>query len=109
MDNIKTFADGFVSVNAQYTPSNGSLSEEYSRDDGDPTSAYDLTWSYASAVTVFEAWNSTAFASWGASGLSVASSCGGVPSISTVSVTFNVNATTNEGGRCRLYSEIDTL
>ena len=66
-------------------------------------SAVDLTWSYASAITAFQARNGTVSASWGASGLTVPSTCqtgGG----DTVAVTFNVLATTVFGGESLLSS-----
>lgn len=101
---IQTYADGFVNVVAEYTPSNGGLAEQYSRSTGAPLSAVDLTWSYASALTVFEARNSTASKSWGAKGLTVPTTCstGGGSSSggSTVAVTFDVEATTVYGGMC---------
>ena len=42
---VKTFADGFLAVNSQYTPLGGGLAEQYSRSTGAPVSAVDLTWS----------------------------------------------------------------
>lgn len=99
---IKDFADGFVSIVAQYTPSAGGLSEQYSKDDGSPLSAVDLTWSYASAVTAFAA-RSGATQTWGAAGLTVPSTCSsggsGGSSGDTIAVTFNVNADTVFGGQ----------
>ncbi|TFY76736.1 hypothetical protein EWM64_g7278, partial [Hericium alpestre] len=70
---IKDFADGFIAVVAEYTPADGSLSEQYSRSDGRPVSAVDLTWSYASALTAFEARAGIVTKSWGAKGLTVPS------------------------------------
>ena len=98
---IKDFADGFVSVVAEYTPSDGGLSEQYSKTDGTPTSAVDLTWSYAAALTAFAARDGFTAASWGAAGLTVPSTCstGGSGSGDTVPVTFNVQATTVFGGQ----------
>lgn len=49
---IKTYADGYLSIAQQYTPPNGSLSEQFSSSDGTPLSATDLTWSYAAFLTV---------------------------------------------------------
>ena len=97
---IKDFADGFVSVVATYTPSNGGLSEQFSKSDGTPTSAVDLTWSYAAALTAFAARDEITPASWGAAGLAVPSTCstGGSGSGGTVAVTFDVQATTVFGG-----------
>ncbi|KAJ9149034.1 Glucoamylase [Pleurostoma richardsiae] len=47
------YADSFVAVAQRYTPANGSLSEQFARSPpGAPLSAYDLTWSYASFVTM---------------------------------------------------------
>ncbi|TFK52523.1 glucoamylase [Heliocybe sulcata] len=112
---IKSFADGFVAINAQYTPSNGGLAEQYSRSNGSPLSAVDLTWSYASAVTAFEARNNTQFAGWGAAGLTVPSTCstsgggGGGGGGSTVAVTFNVDATTVYGENIYITGSVAAL
>ena len=94
---IKNFADGFVLINAKYTPSDGGLAEQYTRGKGSPLSARDLTWSYASALTAFAARDGFVPPSWGASGLIVPSSCS-ANSGPTVSVNFNVYATTVIGG-----------
>lgn len=94
---IKNFADGFVLINAKYTPSDGALAEQYTRSGGSPLSARDLTWSYASALSAFAARGGLVPTSWGASGLSVPPSCAANPG-PTVSVTFNVQATTVLGG-----------
>jgi glucoamylase len=40
-----------MNVAATYTPSSGSLAEQFSRSDGTPLSAHDLTWSYAAFLT----------------------------------------------------------
>lgn len=48
---ITAYADGFIGIVAKYTASNGSLAEQFSKDDGTPLSAHDLTWSYASFLT----------------------------------------------------------
>ncbi|KAI1794907.1 glucoamylase [Ganoderma leucocontextum] len=90
---IKNFADGFLEINAKYTPSNGGLSEQFDKNSGSPLSAADLTWSYASALTVFAARSGKTYASWGASGLTIPTQCNGNAG-PTVSVTFNVQATT---------------
>jgi glucoamylase len=97
---VKNFADGFVAIVAQYTPSNGGLAEQYTRAAGTPISATDLTWSYAAAVTAFQARASTAIpASWGAKGLVLPSTCSsGGGGGNTVAVTFNEYATTTYGG-----------
>ncbi|KAH8702377.1 putative glycosyl hydrolase, family 15 [Talaromyces proteolyticus] len=78
---VKTYADGFVSVVQKYTPSNGSLAEQFSRDDGTPLSARDLTWSYASFLTAVARRNGTVPESWGeskANAVPSACSSGGV-------------------------------
>lgn len=93
---IKNFADGFVATAAKYTPSGGGLAEQYTRSDGTPTSAFDLTWSYASALTAFNARAGKTSASWGAAGLSVSPACS-TSKASTVPVIFNVNVTTVVG------------
>ncbi|KAI0035180.1 glycoside hydrolase family 15 protein [Vararia minispora EC-137] len=112
---VKSFADGTVSVNAKYTPSNGGLSEQYDKNSGSPLSAVDLTWSYASALTAFMARNGTVPASWGAAGLTVPSTCpsggssGSGGSGGTVAVTFNVHATTVWGENIYLTGSVNEL
>ncbi|KAJ9268969.1 CAZyme family GH15 [Paecilomyces variotii] len=64
---IRTYADGFMSIVQKYIPTNGSLSEQFSKDDGKQTSAIDLTWSYAAFLTAVERRNGTVPPSWGAS------------------------------------------
>ena len=104
---IKDWADGFIAVHAKYTPANGGLAEQYSRSNGNPVSAVDLTWSYAAALTAFAAREGKSAPSWGAAGLTVPATCqrggsggggGGGSGGSTVSVTFNEVATTVWGG-----------
>lgn len=95
---VQSFADGFVEIIAKYTPSNGSLSEQYSKSDGSQLSAYDLTWSFASALTAFEARAGNTYGSWGAANLTTSCS-GGSSSGSTVAVTFTVNYDTTYGGK----------
>ena len=71
---VRAYADGFMSVavcvpfphslshilkpishidkqQQKYTPSNGALAEQFSRSNGSPVSASDLTWSYAALLT----------------------------------------------------------
>ncbi|KYK55735.1 glucoamylase I precursor [Drechmeria coniospora] len=48
---VSAYADGFFNIVAKYAGPDGSLDEQFSRDDGHPLSARDLTWSYASFLT----------------------------------------------------------
>ncbi|KAI0270013.1 glucoamylase [Gloeopeniophorella convolvens] len=105
---IKNFADGFVAINAKYTPSNGGLAEQFDKSTGSPLSAADLTWSYASALTAISARAGVQPASWGASGLTVPSTCAANPG-PQVSVTFNVQATTQPGENIFLTGSVDAL
>ncbi|OAX44357.1 glycoside hydrolase family 15 protein [Rhizopogon vinicolor AM-OR11-026] len=105
---IKDFADGFVAVAAKYTPSDGGLAEQYSRTNGTPVSAVDLTWSYASALTVFNARAGKAPASWGAANLTVSSACS-TSEAATVPVVFNVNVTTALGQNIYLTGSVGAL
>ncbi|KZS98837.1 glycoside hydrolase family 15 protein [Sistotremastrum niveocremeum HHB9708] len=93
---ISTYADGFISIVQKYTPSNGGLAEQFDKSSGVPVSAVDLTWSYASALTAFNARAGLLSNSWGAKGLSVSGTCQSNAG-PTVSVTFNVQATTSFG------------
>ncbi|KAH6620958.1 Six-hairpin glycosidase-like protein [Chaetomium sp. MPI-SDFR-AT-0129] len=49
---VSAYADGFIDIASKYTPSGGALAEQYSRDNGSPLSAADLTWSYAAFLSV---------------------------------------------------------
>ena len=99
---IRNWADGFLEVIADHTPADGSLTEQIDKSSGNPTSAADLTWSYASAITAFKARGGAIPASWGAAGLAVPATCstggGGGSGGATVAVTLNVQATTVYGG-----------
>ncbi|KAF7312552.1 Glucoamylase [Mycena indigotica] len=99
---IKTFADDTLAIHAKYTPANGALAEQFNRATGAPLSAADLTWSYAAALTAFSARAGVSPASWGANGLV----CKPPP---TVSVTFNVVATTVFGENIYITGSIGAL
>jgi glucoamylase len=105
---VQTYADGFLAINAKYTPSNGGLSEQYSKTDGTPLSAVDLTWSYASTLTAFAARKGIVPVSWGAKGLEVPTICG-TNTGPIVQVTFNVYATTQPGENIFLTGSVDAL
>lgn len=111
---IKTYADGYMSIVEQYTPSGGGLAEQFSRTNGTPLSATDLTWSYAAFLTAAARRNGQVPASWGESSANtVPSSCSGTSAqgtyvtptatappppcttITSVAVTFNVAEITN--------------
>jgi len=105
---IKNFADGFILVNAKHTPTDGGLAEQFTRDNGSPLSAKDLTWSYASALSAFAARDGFVPAAWGAAGLTVPSVCKSNPG-PTASVTFNVRATTNFGENVFIVGSVPEL
>ncbi|QRV93216.1 glycoside hydrolase family 15 protein [Ceratobasidium sp. AG-Ba] len=110
---IKTYADGFVAIVQKYVGTNGALSEQFSKSNGAPTSAADLTWSYASAITAFEARGGIVPTSWGASNLAVPATClrgssGGTGS-GTVAVTFTETATTVYGENIYITGSVDAL
>ena len=111
---MSAYADGFVSIVEDRLPQNGSISEQFSRENGTALSAYDLTWSFASFVTMAQRRSGTYPASWGSSnaapapstcagtsapGTYAAATSAGAPNgtLCTVSVLFQVNATTVVG------------
>lgn len=51
LERISAYADGFIGIVAKYIGPSGSLAEQFSKEDGTPLSASDLTWSYASFLT----------------------------------------------------------
>lgn len=68
-DAIRAHADGFVKIVARYTPPDGRLAEQFDKNSGKPTSAADLTWSYAAALSAFRSKKGGFGGSWGAKGL----------------------------------------
>lgn len=103
---VRDFADGFLAINAKYTPADGSMAEQFGREDGTPLSAAHLTWSYASALSAFAARNGTLSSSWGAKGLKVPPVCEGNAG-PTVKAVFNVVAITTWGGRLIRHGIVD--
>jgi len=49
---MRTYADSYIAVAQKYTPTEGNLAEQFDKNTGRPDSAADLTWSYASILTV---------------------------------------------------------
>lgn len=125
---IKAYADGYVGIVEKYTPSNGSLAEQFSRSNGTPLSAIDLTWSYASFLTAIARRSGQMPTSWGEpTANAVPSTCSATsapgtyttptitaPSppcatVSSVAVTFNVVESTTFGETILLAGSISQL
>lgn len=125
---IKTYADGYMSIVETYTPSNGSLAEQFSRSTGAPLSAVDLTWSYASFLTAVARRSGQMPASWGEPNANtVPSTCSATSApgnyttptataplppcttVSSVAVTFNVAENTTFGETILLAGSIAQL
>jgi len=118
---------GFVQVVQKYTPANGSLSEQYNRTTGEQLSAYDLTWSFASFVSMAQRRSGQYPASWlsrsssptpstcqatSAMGTYAAATAAGAPPVSTactVQVTFAVNASTTFGQNVYISGNVSAL
>lgn len=115
IDAVTNYADSFVAIAAKYTPADGSLSEQYTRDTGAPLSATHLTWSYAAFVTMSQRRAGNFPPSWGAKkAVSPPATCGtgsaqgvyvpalaaGAPNVTVgcqIQVSINLNATTYYG------------
>jgi glucoamylase len=99
---VKTYADGYMSIVATYAQSNGSLSEQFSRSDGSPLSAYDLTWSYAAFLTAAARRAGVVPYSWGEpTASSLPATCSSTSAIGTYSTastgTWPLNQTPTSG------------
>ncbi|KAI0425531.1 carbohydrate-binding module family 20 protein [Xylaria sp. FL1042] len=114
---VTDYADSFIAVLQKYTPADGSLSEQFNKTSPfNPTSADDLTWSYAAFVTMAErragqyppSWvpakGSTALpkqcTSGSTKGRYAPATAAGAPNVTatcTANVRFEVNATTYYG------------
>jgi glucoamylase len=104
-DAVSTYADDFVALVAEYTPGDGALSEQYLKTTGAQTSAVDLTWSFAGALTAFDARAGNVPASWGASGLTT--TCAN--NVVYIPITFNEYATTTWGQNIFIAGNITQL
>ncbi|EON64555.1 hypothetical protein W97_03788 [Coniosporium apollinis CBS 100218] len=107
---VKNYADGYMAVVQKYTPANGALAEQFSKTDGKPLSAADLTWSYAAFLTAAARRNGVVPASWGEPTANRAPGVckGGIPPC-TVSVTFNEVAGTSFGQNVFIVGSISQL
>ncbi|KAI1264227.1 carbohydrate-binding module family 20 protein [Xylariaceae sp. FL1019] len=114
---VTKYADSFVEVVEKYTPADGSLSEQFSKNASfSPLSAKDLTWSYAAFISMAERRAGQYPPSWvpSNSSTSIPETCSsgstkgvyapaiaaGAPNVTvecTTNVRFNVNASTYYG------------
>ncbi|KAG9089655.1 hypothetical protein FRC07_012280, partial [Ceratobasidium sp. 392] len=69
VSSVIKYADEFSLINKEYLPADGSMSEQFDRETGEPTSALRLSASYASAVTAFDRRRGYVPTPWGASDL----------------------------------------
>lgn len=92
----QVYADGYIAVAQKYTPTNGSLAEQFDKSTGEPLSAADLTWSYAAFLTAVSRRNGTVPASWGASGANnLPSQCSAVSATGTYSAVTSTSLPTS--------------
>ncbi|GAO15268.1 hypothetical protein UVI_02040930 [Ustilaginoidea virens] len=106
---VSAYADGFVAVVQQYTPSSGALAEQFDRNSGSPLSAADLTWSYAAFVSTADRRAGVVPPSWGEpASNSVPTSCKAAPACNS-DMTFNVKAATAYGETIYLTGSITEL
>jgi glucoamylase len=109
MSAVRTYADGYIAVVQKYTPSNGGLAEQFDKNTGSPTSAVDLTWSYAAFLTATERRAGIVSPTWAeASNNKPPTSCTGTPSCNS-KVTFNVRATTTFGQNVFVVGQLTQL
>ncbi|KAL6871123.1 glycoside hydrolase family 15 Glucoamylase [Trichoderma novae-zelandiae] len=83
---VSTYADGFLSEAAKYVPADGSLAEQFDRNNGTPLSALHLTWSYASFLTASARRAGVVPPSWAnSSASSIPSTCSGASVVGSYS------------------------
>ncbi|KAI9827436.1 MAG: hypothetical protein M1832_004785 [Thelocarpon impressellum] len=64
LEKINALAEGYFDNFFKFAPSDGRLAEQFSRENGSPLSAVDLTWSYAGFLTAAARQNGTVPPSW---------------------------------------------
>ncbi|PGH08481.1 hypothetical protein AJ79_05970 [Helicocarpus griseus UAMH5409] len=87
----RNYADGYMAIAQKYTPESGALAEQYSRNDGAPLSAVDLTWSYASFLTAIARRNSSVPDPWAAAAASIPRTCQTTSAMGPYSTATNTN------------------
>ncbi|KAK1997637.1 family 15 glycosyl hydrolase [Colletotrichum falcatum] len=75
INSVSAYADGFMNIVATYAQANGSLAEQFSRSNGQPLSAEDLTWSYAAFLTAAQRRANVIPKGWVGSATSVPGTC----------------------------------
>jgi glucoamylase len=97
ISSIQAYADGYVSIVATHAQNNGSLSEQFSKSTGYALSAYDLTWSYASFLTMAARRAGVVPYSWGESNANfVPPSCSGTSASGTYTTPSPVSFPANQ-------------
>jgi glucoamylase len=94
---VRNYADGYIAVVQQYAPTDGSLAEQFDRNNGTPLSAVDLTWSYAAFLTAIERRNGVVGPTWGEPSNNAPPETCTAPAGCNALTTFNVRATTVPG------------
>lgn len=106
---VTAYADDFINVVKQYTPTDGSLAEQFDRGTGAPLSAVHLTWSYASFVGAVERRSGVVPPSWGEpTSNTVPQVCQAAPTCDST-MTFNVKVTTVIGESIYVVGSITEL
>ncbi|KAL3302414.1 glycosyl hydrolase family 15 [Colletotrichum asianum] len=98
---VSAYADGFMNVVATYAQTNGSLAEQFSRSNGQPLSADDLTWSYAAFLTAAQRRAAVIPPGWVGSATSVPGTCAATSIVgsytSATATSFPANQTPGTG------------
>ncbi|CAI0652044.1 unnamed protein product [Colletotrichum noveboracense] len=98
---VSAYADGFMNVVATYAQTNGSLAEQFSRSNGQPLSADDLTWSYAAFLTAAQRHAAVIPPGWVGSATSVPGTCAATSIVgsytSATATSFPANQTPGTG------------
>jgi glucoamylase len=106
---VLNYTDGYIAMVQNYTPSNGSLSEQFDRKDGKSLSARDLTWSYAAFLTATKRRAASVGPSWNEPSHNVASAvCGAAPTCNS-RLTFNIRTPTGTGEQVYVTGELQKL
>ena len=109
VDAVLHYADGYIAIVQKYTPIDGALSEQFDRNNGNPLSAHDLTWSYAAFLTATKRRAGSVGSSWNEPSNNVAPTVCGAASTCNALVTFNIRAPTGPGEQVYVVGELKNL
>lgn len=106
---VRSYADGFITIVKDFTPNNGSMSEQFDKKTGSPKSAVHLTWSYAAFLGAAVRRAGIVLPTWGETRSTIVPSvCERAP-VCNSNITFNLHNVTVSNEKIFVVGSITEL